>query len=497
LGIVQRESIGTFIIEFLGLLIGFASILFIYPLSDEGFGYAQFILNSSILLVPFMGLGIANAVIKYYPETFDREGRQNNLILFSVVLTALTSLLLILIVELFSGPLSIFLMKMDFNVALMRENKIVILGLGYVLVLVNTLIAYISNFGKIAAPYLIKELGIKIFLPLVILAFYYNYIVLESISLLLIAFYTFVLLGLLIYSLKRNILQLSFRKSILPYFKLKGLFPYLSFTSLTSLSSILAFRIDLIMIAPLLSLSENGVYAKILIISAVLEIPLRIFTKTTSPTLAKYWFQNNHQEIQKVYRSTSNNSLVLASFLWLLLIFNLDQIFAISSNPSSFAMGFQIFLVLSISKIIGVISGIGNTIISFSPSYKYNLYFLVFLGVFNIILNYIFILEYGIIGAAYATVISTVAFHALKVLLLFSKYKIHPFSVNMLKTIAVSLTVFGVLFLIPVIENNYFNIILRSAIISLVFIPLILYFKVSQDLNSLVSQYYTKLKTYL
>lgn len=444
-----------------------------------------------------MGLGISNAVIKYYPETDAKDGKRNNLLLFSFVLTLITSLILAVIILLFAPLVTKILIALEFDIELLNENKYAIFALGFVLVLVNTIIAYISNFGKISAPFLIKDLGIKIFLPILILLFFYKQIALGSISIYLIAFYFLILIVLTLYSFKRKIFYVDIRKSIAPYFRIKGLFSYLSFTSLTSLGAILAFRIDLIMIAPLLSLADNGIYAKILIIAAVIEIPVRVFTKTASPSISTFWHKEQKGEIRKLYKSTSNNSLVLASFLWLILIFNLDKIFSISSNPDSFILGFQIFLILSISKLIGVISGLSNTIISFSPSYKYNLYFLILLGILNVSLNYFMINTYGIIGAAYATVISTVIFHLLKVLFLFFKYGIHPFSINMLKTILISFVVCVAIYYIPNLDNPYLNIMLRSIIISLFFIPMILFFKASQDLNDMAKLYFGKLKSYL
>ena len=66
------------------------------------------------------------------------------------------------------------------------------------------------------------------------------------------------------------------------------------------------------------------------------------------------------------------------------------------------------------------------------------------------------------------------------------KFKIHPFSINTLKTILLLLGLYLIISNLDLNLNLYTNIILNSVISLLLFLPIIYIMKISEDINNLL-----------
>ena len=66
---------------------------------------------------------------------------------------------------------------------------------------------------------------------------------------------------------------------------------------------------------------------------------------------------------------------------------------------------------------------------------------------------------------------------------------LQPFSMNTLKTLFFLLLVYCIVLYLPLTNIPLFDLFYRSLIICLLFIPLVLYFKLSEDLISLFNDF--------
>ena len=64
-----------------------------------------------------------------------------------------------------------------------------------------------------------------------------------------------------------------------------------------------------------------------------------------------------------------------------------------------------------------------------------------------------------------------------------------PFGVNTLKVIGIGILVFLVLYMLPMPQNVWVSIIIRSALISVLFIGLVYLSKASLDFNGMINKY--------
>ena len=124
-----------------------------------------------------------------------------------------------------------------------------------------------------------------------------------------------------------------------------------------------------------------------------------------------------------------------------------------------------------------------------SKYYKYDMIFNIVLLCLTIGVNYLLIPIYGIDGAAMATAISLFIFYTIKTFFVYFKLKMHPFTKKTFYTIA---SFFIIYFLIDSLfiygEIIYINILIKSCLIILCFIPFLFYLNLSKELIDILKE---------
>ena len=93
-----------------------------------------------------------------------------------------------------------------------------------------------------------------------------------------------------------------------------------------------------------------------------------------------------------------------------------------------------------------------------------------------------------------ATLVSILIYNAMKFFFILIKLRIQPFSWSTVWVIAIALGVFVLVTLVPAFSHPLVDIILRSALITLLFVSPVLYFRFSPDLNQLAAQGWQKIR---
>ena len=84
MGVIKRQGIKQSLVNYLAVVIGAISTIFIYPLDTETLGLARFIIDGSMFLAPFLMLGLNGVTIRFFPYFKDEEKRPSR---FSAALT--------------------------------------------------------------------------------------------------------------------------------------------------------------------------------------------------------------------------------------------------------------------------------------------------------------------------------------------------------------------------------------------------------------------------
>ena len=155
--------------------------------------------------------------------------------------------------------------------------------------------------------------------------------------------------------------------------------------------------------------------------------------------------------------------------------------------------------VLEVGEYFDVILGNNNSIIFNSKYYKTVLLLGVLLVFVIVGLNLILIPKYGINGAALATLIAIGMYSLAKLLFVVFKMKLFPFTKNTIISFLITLVLFFAFYFWEFPFHPIINIGLKSLLISVIYLALHFYFKVSSDINfvirNVIGKFFKKIKS--
>lgn len=488
MGIIARQGIKRSLISALGVFIGILSVMFVYPLAKDAYGYAGFIYSTATIFSLMLGLGSSGLVIKYFPE-FKKENSSGYLgivLSYAFVNIIVITLMLLLISIIFKDSFTNLLIRLEFDVDLINDNIITIYFLAIIIILIRFFIYHSANFKRIVVPTIIVEFGYKIFLPIVIFSFYKKVISMNMIPILLFFFYSSALIANLIYIKYLGGFSIS-RKSLfsLPKAKIKQMYKYMGFSGLNSLSVNISTHIDKIMIPMLTSLAGAGIYSILMFMSNSIAIPSNSLNQIASPIISESIENNNFENIDQIYKKTSINSFILGVILFIIIWTILPNIIEIMPSDKDFSPFLYVFFFLGLAKLFDMLTSVNTYIIIYSKYYRYNLYFLLFLAIMNLILNYFLILKYGITGAAFATMTSMLSYNILKFTFIKIKFNLSPFNFDTIKILSISSILFLISLYLPNSNLVLINLAYKPIFLILLFYLLIKLFKLNAEIIEL------------
>ncbi len=485
MGIIKRQSIKRSIVSYVGTLIGVVSTIFIYPLDKEIYGFMQFLIGAATFLWPFASLGATVPAIRFF-RNFRSDDDNHGFLGFLLLWLAIGLLIFGTVGYYFKEPLFDLLAALNFNRAYFADNTLTIFLLCSLIILIQLMLSYTSNFNRIVIPNALFNLGIKLGIPILVLLYYWGLVGSEAVKWLLLALYLAIFLGLIIYlSLLGGLnWRINFRFLNRPL--LKEMLNYAMYGVLGSIGTVFAFSIDTIMVPTLTNYDEGGLYSIALFIGNAIAIPLAAINGIAAPIISNAWGQNDRTEIVKIYNRSSILLFTAGLFLLALVWLNLGDVFHLSSKYDELIAGQYVVLIIGLARVIDMTTGVNGSIIGYSTYYRFNLIALLVLSFGNVFMNYYLIPIYGITGAAIATAISIAFFNIIKYVFIWIVFKMQPIRLNFLWVMLLAALAYLLASLIPSTGFSLLNIILKSGLCALLFAAPLLYFKIVPDINEFV-----------
>lgn len=490
MGVIKRQGIKQSLVNYFAVLIGAVSVIFIYPLDRETYGLARFIIDASMFIAPFLLLGFSSVTIRFFPQFRDDEGHHNGFLFFLISGVSLGCVIFILAAFLFQEQ---FYEIYKDRPAFYRDYLHYLIPISILLAFFNLFYFYSTNFNRIVVPALYQNL-IKVTLPIVILLYFLGRIRLDTVIDAILINFILALTGLVIYIYWLGQLKLKPDFRLLNKPRLKSIANYAVYGLFGGIGSVLAFRIDSIMITTMIDAESNGTFAIALFIANVIAIPTDAIGQITAPILSQAFQDNNLAHIRMLYKRTSINLLVVGLLLFIGIMASVEDLFSIMPNSEAMMAGWWVVLFIGLSKVVDMGTSINNQIIDYSKFYRFRLYALILLAVFNVVCNLVLIPRFHIAGAAMATMASIILYNLVKFIFIIWKLEMQPFSIGTLKIIGIAILTFTIAYFIPLTGNPLLDIVTRSSVITVLYIFLILYFRISPDVNELYANGKTWLK---
>ena len=477
MGIVIKQTSRNILTISIALVIGAVNTLYFYPefLKDEYYGLVVFLLATSNLLQPLMSLGAQHTIIKFYSSFNDKKSKDN--FLSSIIFIPLIIIL----------PVSFLVVQIHDTIGsfLSMQNPI-IESYVWVIFLVSFATSYFEVFYAWSRVQLKSVFGnalkeiyprISVFVLLVLVSL--DIIEKENFVWLLTGLYFLRLLIMIIYSLSLYKPKFSF---ILPE-NFKEIVSYSIYILLAGSAASLLIDIDKYMIPQKEAISQTAYYAVAVFIATVVEIPGRAMFQILNPMVAKAINTNDNKNLNELYQKSSTNLLIICGFFFLLINLNIVSFYELMNNQF-YADAIWVVLIISIAKLIQMSFGCGPAILATSSFYKITLPFSISMAISVYFLNDYLIDLYGINGAAISTLIVLLIFTILKVLYINFKLKIQPYNLNTIKIIVVISVLYFTLSLLKLDLYPLFDIIIKSVLISVSYITLVYFLKLSKTINN-------------
>ena len=493
MGIVINQSIKNSLSFYFGMFLGAISTVFVYPnvFNDQPdhWGLIQLIVAYSFIISTFSNFGVPKTFIRFFPIIENKS----KFYFFSFLLITIGYLLFLILALFFEDWFFNFI-----SASPLLIDKFYLIYFMVLIISVYELFVSISRSNlNSTLPTFLNEAFLKS----------YSLIVLILHGLKILNFDQFLFFYVGGYSMKLIIIFISQinTKSINLIFSLRGikiieLIQFGLFVIVGGASAMLVSRLDMVMIGKFMGLKHVAFYSVAFYVGNAIRVPGRAVVAISAPIVSKAWKNNDLKLIKDIYYKSSINQLIIGGIFFVCVWLSVDDIFSLL--PEKFSGGRLVVFFIGLSQLFNVAMGVNGAIILNSKYYRFDLYANLFLLAVTFLSNYLFIPDssplkelgiVGINGAAFATALSIFLFNFIKFVFIYVKVKLHPFDIKTLYSILLLLFVYYVVDSLSLDLNPYLNILLNSSISLIIFVPILLYTKLSLELLSIYNNFKNRL----
>ena len=485
MGVIIKQSAYASIINYIGVAVGAINTIFLFPefFTQAEYGLFQAMVSMAIILSPFAQVGLPRSIVRYFPR-FNKGLRSSGRFFTFVLIVAFFT------IALFIG---LFQLMDQWVFGFFEKNAPELFHQYWLIIILASVLVYISIFESfykaqlnVVIPTFLREFFLKMSSGLLALMFFLDYISFEWFLRLCVASYAFSLLLLIIILLVKGQLRFNFSIFQLENSFIKEMSKYMLFIMAGAVGSIIVLRIDQLMVTGFLGTAETAIYTIAFFMGTVIEIPRRSISQMSDAIIANAFENERIDEVKKIYKQSSINQLILGSFVFILVVINLDNIYAIMPKGDEYSSGKWVVIIIGLSKLVNMGFGVNSEIIISSKHYKSNIYFVLILAALTIGLNVLLIPEFGLIGAALATFASIFLFNLIKMIYIYYRLQFQPFSIHTISALLLSGLCYFLLSIVPQFSNPIINGAYLTFLGFLIFGLLMLFFKPSKEITKII-----------
>jgi O-antigen/teichoic acid export membrane protein len=481
MGIVINQSIKNTVITYFGFGIGAINALFLYTnfLGKTHYGIVAFVLSAANIMMPLMAFGVHNTLIRFYSRCKSEEEREKFLS-FMLWMPLLLIVPVSLITWFFYNEISFWIIRENPTVEpFLWMIPIIGICMGYFEIYYAWVKVHMQSvFGNF-----ISEVVVRILVMLLLFAVYFDFIGRDTFVYSLAGAYGLQLLAMKIYAAYVRMPKLRFS---IPH-NVKEIFGYSFFIILSGSVAVLLLDFDKVMIPAYEDISSNALYSVAIFIATVIAVPSRAMLQIIYPITAKLMSEEKYDELNDLYKKSAINLQVFGGLIMLGIFVNINEMYKLI--PGEYSGGILVVFLIGLSKFSDLILGNNNAIILNTKYYRAVLFFGLLLVLMMVALNMVLIPIYGITGAALATLISILVYNAIKLFFVVWKMNLYPFSINTLKSFVIILLVFAVFYFWDFKFRPIINIMLKSVLISLIYIYVNYKLVISAEINGVIDTF--------
>lgn len=418
---IKKSASYSFVIKITGLLLGFSiQVVLARTLGVDEFGLYSFVATMVMFISTMTILGLDKSIIRFLPEYTNNNEID---LLSSFVIWSLRKLFLATCIV--SALLLIFEPVLA---SLATPVGGVLLILAVALIIINVPVNYISGVLLAMKKPVLSQFPSSVLKPLIILLSIIIAITIFSVELdaadvitINIIVSIFMLLVYVVFFFRHKSFKIKLENNVYEH-KKEWWKTSIGFIGIT-LCNLIITQTDIMMIGSLLAPKEVALYAVAAKISGLLLFFLASVNAVVAPLISEYYHGSKRDELIKIVGISSKIITISTVFSAIVIIVFSNTILSIFGVEYLIAK--DVLIVLCLGHCVNALTGSVSYIMSMTGYQGYVIKILVVSSVINLLLNWILINNFGIIGAAYATAIATIVWNLSMFIVVYKKLNIN------------------------------------------------------------------------
>lgn len=487
---IRRQSIISSGVVYIGFAVG---LLNIYFFTKEGlftssqYGLTTIFVGIATLMMAFSTLSMPTYIFKFYPYYNDNLPPSKNDMLSIALVVNTIGFLLVTAAGWFFRHLVI--RKFGANSPELVTYYAWIFPMGFGLAVFTILEAYTWSIRKPVLTSFLKEVQWRLLTTVLIVLFFTGIIPDFNLFIKLYAFtYPGIAVILLLYLLFTKNLHFTFRISKVTRRYAKKILTLCVFVYSGTLIFYLAQVFDSLVIASVLEdgTAKAGIFGLATILTSVIQAPQRAIVATAIPHLSRAWKDRNMELLQKIYQRSSINLLIFATGIFLLIALNYRESIVTLKLKEEYLLGFNAFIFLGLTRVVDLGTGINTEIIGTSNYWRFQLVSGVILLLLMLPLTLVLARKYDILGPAIAQFISISIYNTMRILFLWKKFRLFPFTRHSVYTLLLGAAGFILCYYLFRSMQGFAGLICRSLAFMVLYAGSVIYFRLSPDIMPVI-----------
>ena len=465
-------------------------------LSTQEVGLLRLLQSLCVLLAQFASLGFGNASLRYFPYFRNQAQHHHGYLFLSLAVATGGFLICGLSYPLYRPFLDQFLNVSQSSI--LQENLYVALTMAFCVLFFAVFDNYARALYETVAGTFLKEFMLRVFIGTAVVVYFYNWVSFSQFMQLWQLAYLLPTLLMVFYVWKSGQFFLKPQLTFLTPDLTKGIARLSLLTLLSGFTTQIVLYLDQLMVSGQSGLSQNGVYATVMMFGTVIGMPAQQMYRITGPVIADKWKTQEEAGIVEIYQKSCLTLLIIGSLLFVGIMVNLHNILWLL--PPAYAAGGSVVFYIGLGKLFDMATGVNGLILTTSRYYYYDTVFFVALVFLIYWLNHELIPRYGIEGSAIATCISLFLFNLSRTFFVWIKFNMQPFTRKNGYVLVITLTTWGIISQIPrwQLANATVQFLLDTAMrggLTLLLLGGSVYgLRLSADINTTIDQLIKKIR---
>ena len=492
MGIVIKQSFWGTVIAYVGVLIGYFNALYLRPefLSLGEIGIFSLITANAMMISPFCSAGMPATWIRQYPTIAGDPELKNQYFSFQMLVVIALNIFIVGV-----GYLTKNLIIAQFQEA--SSDYIKYLAITAVIIVINSLFemlySYCRTILQILIPSFLRDIFLRIGAIILVGGIAIGWWDFDFAAKGLALNYLLSFACLLAYLLLYQGVRFTFNLDRMDAKVKKQMLIFGGYFMLLALSFALMNNASYSQIAAILGNDATGIFTICFFIGVIVEMPRRNMIKVISPIFSKSMKEGNMDQVKRMYQKGSLTMTIIGILLMIGIVTNVNDLFAFIPKGNSFREGYWVVICICIAKLIKMLFSFSSEVIVFSDKYRYSLYAQILSAFVLILLNIVLLPKLGLMGAGISYLAAMTVLSVIKFIWVKLWFNISPFTKAHISLLLVSAAIMVLCLWMPFPFSPLLNIIIRSVLITVLFVSGIYAINISPDINQVIRTTFEKI----